>query len=411
MKLFTFLVSMLISIVGFSQINSFNETTQLLNKPHGKPVLQIIAGVEYWHHDPGYEDVWAEIEVPCFVLKSALNNSTVEKGSLLFDFKGKIIGTVLFNTKCNTEPNTFGCYKSVPDSMHYIWLTGFIEKEKLSKNVNLSELMKNNIGYSDSCISISRVFTFYNTAGEEQKVQEDIRTFYTILKNDKTTKKVRVNEKRTTLTQFGADGDFKSMTVEIIQDYDTDHPQSFIISNEAYECVFDYDQILFTERNWSAGPDHRYQYSVNTFEPLMEFLGQVYKVQLPKSNITGFIGYYPGYLFGEESIPGTLTFTDGTQVLSKRKIICNNPDIASKIMWTNPIIEFNPKNNKDKVSQYDSLHFVINSKESCKTADCLTDFGIILHLTETGEDISLELEFRDGDVFIVKNYMDAFELE
>lgn len=32
-------------------------------------------------------------------------------------------------------------------------------------------------------------------------------------------------------------------------------------------------------------------------------------------------------------------------------------------------------------------------------------------VSEINEDISIELEFRDGDVFIVKNYMDAFELK
>jgi len=43
--------------------------------------------------------------------------------------------------------------------------------------------------------------------------------------------------------------------------------------------------------------------------------------------------------------------------------------------------------------------------------NCLTDFRIIMSLGYDMYDISLELEFRDGDVFIVKNYMDAFELE
>jgi hypothetical protein len=137
----------------------------------------------------------------------------------------------------------------------------------------------------------------------------------------------------------------------------------------------------------------------------------VYKVKLPDSNITGFIGYYSGYWFGEESVPGTLTFTDGTRVFLKKNIICNNPEIAKKLIWTDPVIKFKPKYINDEVSKYDSLLFVLNSKPNCSTVDCLTDFSIVLYLIETGEDISLELEFRDGDVFIVKNYMDAFELK
>ena len=59
MKKIIFLFGFFISTVGFAQINSFNETTQLLNKPHGKPVLQINAGVEYNYYYPGYADVYA----------------------------------------------------------------------------------------------------------------------------------------------------------------------------------------------------------------------------------------------------------------------------------------------------------------------------------------------------------------
>jgi len=411
MKLFSVLVFTLISFVGFSQINSFSKTTQILDKPNGKSVFEVNSGVEYWYYDHGNEDACAEIEEPCFILKSALNNSIVEKGSFLFDFQGKVIGTVLFNTKCNTKPNTFGYYKSVPDSMYYIWLTGFIEKEMLSKNVNLSEIMKNNKGLCDSSISISRAFTFNNTAGEEQTVQEDNSTYYALLNNGKSTKKVRVNEKRTTLTQFGADGDFKSMIVEIIQDYDTDHPQSFYISNEAYKCDFNYNRIVFYEYNWSAGPEERYLYSVSTFKQLMNFHGDLYSVRIPESETTGFIGYLPNPDEWDSTYYGNLCFATPEKVLINKKIICRNKKLVDSLTCFDAKIKFVPLNKSDAVSKYDSTTFLLNSKWGGKIDIFLTDFRIIMYLDYDGENIPLELEFRDGDVFIVKNYKDAFELQ
>ncbi|MPM07036.1 hypothetical protein SDC9_53340 [bioreactor metagenome] len=410
MRSFVLIIFIFISAIGFSQIVSFNETTQLLNKPHGKPLFQINAGVEYNYYYPGYADVWREIYVSCYAKKSDINKNIIASGSVLYDYKNDSIGCVLQKCSCSSSISyLIDCEN--PDTAQFtmVGLNGYIEDEKLQNNQTVSEIINLNNGFADSCQS--RIIDYRNTIGVRFSIVENCEIKFPFIKQENDYKQILVKEKTKTIMPYGnADGDFRSMVVEIVLDYDTDNPKIFVISNEAYECVFDYDQILFTERNWSAGPDHRYQYSVTTFEPLMEFLGQVYKVKLPKSNITGFIGYYSGYWIGEESIPGTLTFTDGSRVILKKNIVCNNPDIASKLMWTDPIIEFKPKNNKDEVSPYDSLLFVLNSKQNCTGVDCLTDFGIILHLTETGEDISLELEFRDGDIFIVKNYEDAFEL-
>lgn len=410
MKKIIFLFGFFISTVGFAQVNSFNETTHLLNKPHGKPIFRINAGVEYDYYDPDYVDVWREISVSCFARKSDINKNIIASGTVLYDYKKDSVGCILQKCICSSS----NCYQigcENPDTAVFalVGLSGYIEDEKLQSNQTVAEINNVNNGFADSCQS--RIIDYRNTIGVRFSFIENCDIKFPFIKQGDEYRQILVREKTKTLMSYGnADGDFKSMVVEIVLDYDSDHPKMFKISNEAYECVFDYNQILFSERNWSAGPDHRYQYSVTTFEPLMEFLGKVYKVELPNSNITGFIGYYSGYWIGDESIPGTLTFTDGTHVLLKRKIICNNPDIASKLMWTNPIIEFKPKNNKDEVSPYDSLLLVLNSKPNCTTVDCLTDFSIILHLTETGEDISLELEFRDGDIFLVKNYQDAFEL-
>ena len=410
MKKIIFLFGFFISTVGFAQINSFNETTQLLNKPHGKPVLQINAGVEYNYYYPGYADVWREISVSCYAKKSDINKNIIASGSVLYDYKNDSVGCVLQKCSCSSS-NSYLIDCENPDTAQFtmVGLSGYIEDEKLHENQTVSEIISLNNGFADSCQS--RIIDYKNTIGVRFSIVENCDIKFPYIRQGNDYKQILVKEKTKTLMPYGnADGDFRSMVVEIVLDYDTDHPKKFVISNEAYECIFDYDQILFTERNWSAGPDHRYQYSVTTFEPLMEFLGQVYKVKLPDSNITGFIGYYSGYWFDEESVPGILTFTDGTRVLLKKNIICNNPEIAKKLIWTDPIIKFKPKYINDEVSKYDSLLFVLNSKPNCSTVDCLTDFSIVLYLIETGEDISLELEFRDGDVFIVKNYMNAFQL-
>ncbi|PKP03384.1 MAG: hypothetical protein CVU11_08595 [Bacteroidetes bacterium HGW-Bacteroidetes-6] len=411
MKYFWGILFLLCFINGFSQIVSFNESTTLLNKPNGKPAFQINAGVEYWYHYPSYEDVWAEITVPCFVLKTSVTDSSVAKGSILLDYNGKNIGIVLNNTKCNIKPSIFTYSQTVPDSLFYIWLKGFVEKDKINTNVNINEIMKNNIGLCDSSISISRVFTFYNSVGEPQTIQENNRIYFAKIGKDLSSREnVIIKEKITTTTLFGACCDYRTTKIEIIKDYNTEHPQSFIILNDGYKCDISYDKIIFYEYNWSAGPEERYLYSVSTFKQLMNFHGDLYTISTPNSNIEGFIGYKPVPKEWESTYTGYLYFATPEKVLINKKIICRKKELIDKLTIFDAKIRFVPLDNRDVVCNYDSTRFILNSKSGCENETCLTNFRIIMSLGYDMYNIPITLEFRDGDVFLVKNYQDAFEL-
>lgn len=409
MKKIIILLVFFISTVGFAQINSFNETTQLLNKPHGKPVLQINAGVEYWYHNPGYEDAWAEIEVPCYVLKTAVEESAVLKGTKLFDYTGNYIGIVLNNTKCNAEYPWHGPSKSCPDSLRKISITGYVEEEKVNEKVIISEIMKTNKGVGDSCVS--REYVFYNTLGEPQKIQENCNMYFTwIGSGPSPNEEICVKEKTTTLSLFGADCEFRSMTVEIIKNFATDQPKSYFISQDAYKCEFNYNKIVFYEYNWSAGPEEKYLYSASSFKKLMDFHGDLYSVMIPETEITGFIGYLPNPYEQDSTYYGNLCFATPDRVVLNKQIVCRNKELVKKLTCFDARIKFVPVNKNDAVSNYDSTLFLLKSKSGCAMENCLTDFRIIMSLGYDMYDISLELEFRDGDVFIVKNYMNAFQL-
>jgi len=409
MKLFYVLVFTLISIVGFSQIYSFSKTTQLLDKPNGKAVFEVNAGVEYYGSIQKEGDLYSETSVPCYVQKTAIKNSSIEKGTILFDYTGSRIGIVLRNTPCDDQDGyAFSEYH--PDSLQIISLTGFIEIELVNKKAQIKDVMKNKTGIGDSCVS--RVFTYYNTIGEKQTIEENCKTYITWVRNNQYEEELLVKEKTITYYFLCDIGDFKTMSVEIIKDYNTDHPQSFFISNDGYKCDFDYNKIVFYEYNWSAGPEMRYLYSISTFKQLMTFHGELYTVTIPETNLAGFIGYLPVPNFRDSTYCGNLYFATPEKVLINKKIICNKKELVDSLTFFDSKIKFVPLNKYDAYEYNSSTRFILKSKMGCTMENYLTDFRIIMSLGyDDLFEIPIELEFRDGDVFIVKNYMDAFELQ
>lgn len=107
MKLFFVLVFTLISIVGFSQIYSFSKTTQILDKPHGIPVLQLDAGVEYWRIKNEKDSAWTKIIVPCFIKQTDIQNNEVQKQAMLFNCNGDIIGISLQKINIETFQHSY----------------------------------------------------------------------------------------------------------------------------------------------------------------------------------------------------------------------------------------------------------------------------------------------------------------
>ncbi len=411
MKKIIFLFGFFISTVGFAQINSFNETTQLLNKPHGKPVLQINAGVEYNYYYPDYADVWREISVSCYAKKSDINKNIIASGSVLYDYKNDSVGCVLQKCSCSSS-NSYLIDCENPDTAQFtmVGLSGYIEDEKLQNNQTVSEIISLNNGFADSCQS--RIFDYRNTIGVRFSIVENCEIKFPFIKQGNDYKQILVKEKTKTLMPYGnADGDFRSMVVEIVLDYDTDNPKKFVISNEAYKCEFDYNKILFYEYNWSAGPEEKYLYSVSTFNQLFNFHGDLYSVMIPETEIIGFIGYLPNPYERDSIYYGNLCFATPNRVLLNKQIICRNKELVEKLTCFDAKIKFVAVNKNDAVSNYDSTLFLLKSKSSCAMENCLTDFRIIMSMGYDLYDISLELEFRDGDVFIVKNYLDAFELK
>lgn len=394
-------------VSGFSQIMSFNESTTLLNKPHGKPIFQINAGVESWVIEPEYADVWREIEVSCYIEKKNIYDSFILTGTILYDYRGDSIGVILNKTLCDTSRSPFLTEYQRSIGQTQIVLTGFIEEEKLV-NISRENTQNQNRRLEDSCIC--KVFSFKTNSGESLIIREDCREYITQLKHGCENENVLVKELKKTTTYFAAASDYTSMIVQITRDYDTDHPQTFVISNDAYKCSIDKNLILFSEYNWSAGPQEEYQYSVSTFKQIMNFHGKLRSVNIPKSNIAGFIGYLPKPDYHDSLYSGVLTLTSPEEVLIKKTIVCNNKELDSQLTYFDARMKFVMKNELDKVSVLDSTTLILNSKSGCASKDCLTDFGLILYLGYEGEAISIELEFRDGDVFLVNNYQDAFEL-
>jgi|GEM_PF-1850674 len=413
MKLFSVLVFTLIGIVGFSQIYSFNKTTQLLDKPHGKPVLQINAGVEYWRIKNENDSSWTKIIVPCFVKQTDIQNNEVQKQAMLFNCNGDIIGISLQKINIETFQHSYCINLNNSPDFKFANLVGYIETAQLPGSYPIAELQKDPDSFSDSCVS--RIYNAVNTEGVEITVNEDCRVYFESLFLNNKFERVLIKERKTTTSYFTADTKGVKIQLSITRNFDTDHPETHKITSDSYECVFKDNTIIFTESKWYA-PAFYHMYSPLTFKELMKYQDHLYTLEIPNSeanrtNRKAFIGYFINFKNRNQNFSGTITLTDGQSVLVQKNILCTNPELADKMYCCTSKLEFIPVNPEDIVLDQNPATLLLKSKTGNHDADCFSGFRIKLYLVDSNEDISIELEFRDGDVFIVKNYMDAFELK
>lgn len=413
MKKIIFLFGFFISTVGFAQINSFNETTQLLNKPHGKPVLQINAGVEYWRIRNENDSSWTKIIVPCFVRQSEIQKKELLKHAILYNCNGDSIGISL--QKTNIDSFRYAMCIDQPHSSDYKFtdLVGYIETAQLPVSYPITELQKDPDSFSDSCVS--RIFSTRNTEGVAIEISEDCRMYFESLFLNNKFEGVLVKETKTTTSYFTADTKSVKMKLSITRNFNTNHPETHEITSDSYECVFKDNTIIFTESKWYA-PAFYHMYSPLTFKELMKYQDHLYTLEIPNSeanrtNRKAFIGYFINFKNRNQNFSGTITLTDGQSVLVQKNILCTNPELADKMYCCTSKLEFIPVNPEDIVLDQNPATLLLKSKTGNHDADCFSGFRIKLYLVDSNEDISIELEFRDGDVFIVKNYMDAFELK
>lgn len=413
MKRTIFLLSVFISTVGFSQIYSFSETTQLLNKTHGKPVLQINAGVEYRRIKNEKDSSWTKIIVPCFIKQTDIQNKELPKQAVLLNCNGDSIGISL--QKINID--TFQ-YANCINELHYsdykfADLVGYIETTQLPESYPVAELQKDPDSYSDSCVS--RIYKAVNTEGVEIVVNEDCRLYFEILYVNNSFERVLIKELKTTTSYFTVDTKDVKIKLSITKNFDTDYAETHEITSDSYECEFKNNTIIFKESKWYA-PAYYHMYSHSTFKEIMKYQDQLFTLEIPgsgnnKPNRTAYIGYFFNFQNRDQEFNGTITLTDGQTVLNHKTILCKNPELAKKMYCCTSKLEFIPLNSEDEVFSQDPTTLMLTSKIGNWDADCFSDFRIKLYIVGSGEHISLELEFRDGDVFIVKNYMNAFELE
>ncbi|MGD9492839.1 MAG: hypothetical protein AB7V36_05750 [Bacteroidales bacterium] len=413
MKIIIILFVFFINTIGFAQINSFSKTTQLLNKPHGKPILQINAGVEYWRIKNENDSSWTKIIVPCFVKQSEIQTKELSKHTVLFNCNGDSIGICL--QKNNIDTFRHACCVNFHNSSDFKFadFVGYVETAHLPGFYPIAELQKDPDSFSDSCIS--RIYNAVNTEGVEITVNEDCRLYFELLNMDNNLELVLVKELKTTTSYFTVDTKDVKMTLFIIRNFNTDHPEIHEITSDSYECEFKNNIILFKESKWYA-PAHYHMYSTSTFKEIMKYQDQLFTLEIPGSNTSkpnrkAYIGYFINYKNRDQAFNGTLTLTDGQTVLNHKTILCANPEVAGKIYCCTGKMQFIAIHPDDEVFSQDPSTLMMKSKTGNCDADCFSDFRIHFSFLSEGETISLELEFRDGDVFIVKNYMDAFELK
>lgn len=381
---------------------SFSSEAQVLlqdykvqNRPHGKEIFFLKKGVDFNSVPKEYDDPWTEISVECFVQYADTVGGKLKKGTVLHNYYGDSIGYII--SPIEFRYRWFYGNGEEPE-MQLINFSGFIEEE-LEGDL-FSHIQKYEI--NDSCTS--RIEYFRLASGRLYRILDNCNIWFAM--HDE----YYVKENLQTITLFGAAHDLYKMNVEVVLNPGTDSTRTINMSSDGYEFTQSGEFMYFTQFLDPVGPRVHYQHSFLTGEKIMSFQGPVRMIRNEASSETLYLGYtaYEPNMWTAKTV-GVIAVSNSRECIYSKKLKCSDPVLREKVLPFDPRLDFKVHNFKDEISK-DSTTFIIH-EENPKPSD-LKNIGFVLTLPGAwGKDIDLEFQFRDGELYIIENYQDAFYLE
>ena len=194
--------------------------------------------------------------------------------------------------------------------------------------------------------------------------------------------------------------------------YFTNNPELKRFTVEADEISVD-GKLIRAVRHGCCGAQDYYQlFNSQTLNKVMDYEAKLYSINIPNSKIEGHLGFFS---FGYEPIDGkmiigTLTFTDGEQIINKVNFVTQDKQKFDHVPRFIPAMEFIALNQRDHVSK-NKDEIELWTKNYSNSPKDLTGFQFLIHLVDDSNDktYTQKLNFING--LVNGNSVIEFDIE
>ncbi|HOF16235.1 MAG TPA: hypothetical protein PLF32_06215 [Bacteroidales bacterium] len=378
------------------------------NKPNGDKLFSInnLGSIQL---DEELQNDWNKIYLHCFVKPNQLiKRKTIKANSVLLNSKGDSIGYTLteFQVNENFDEN-YRDYNKL--EFIYIELSGFMYKDNIKHNITFEEILNNKPSYLDSCQNT--YITYQEENGKYITLIHKCNMYETSILINNDYVPIFVKEFQDIKRISCVEGQESTIKLEMKSDYFSETIKTKIFTVEADEIEIN-DKLIKAVKYGCCGAEDYYQaFNSLTHNKLMDYESKLYIIDIPNSPIEGYLGFFvAGYEPKEEKmIIGTLTFTDGDNIINKVNFVTQDKQKYDNIFRFVPDMEFIALNTKDNVNQ-NKDRIELWTKNFSKSPKDLTDFQFIIKFYDKSNSKTYiqKLDFING--YINGNNKSEFDI-
>lgn len=367
------------------------------NRPNGEKLFSINNLVSIEIEDQS-QNGWKKIKLNCYVKPSQLllDKKTIKQNSKLLNSEGDSIGSTL--TQFIVDDNYNENYRKYKElQLIEVGIAGYTFKDNIRQELTKTEILSNKKSYADSCQNT--FITFQREDGLYITLIHKCSLYETSILIDDNYVPTFIKETQDIKKMSGAEGQQSQIQMQFKTDYYSNKPliKHFSVEADAVEIR---GKLIKAVKYGCCGGENSYQaFNSSTFNKLMDYESKIYTVNIPNSQIEGYLGFMPsGYIPTNGKMRlGSLTFTDGKRVINKVHFITNDKQKFDNILRFVPDMEFVAVNHKDDVKDgKDEIE--LWTKNFSKSAGDLSGFQLLIHFIDDSNNKSYtqKLDFTNG---------------
>nr|NQU94502.1 hypothetical protein [Bacteroidota bacterium] len=372
-----------------------NGPANIRDLPNGEKLFSVndYIKIDIVKVEPNYD--WFKVSLNCYVKpESLIDKKNIKPGSALLDINGDSIGFTYkqFDIYENHDKTNYKYHNL--DEIH-IALDGYTYKSNIRTSISFNEILENKPSFADSCFN--QYLTYQEENGMTIKVIKRCELYEEEMKKGKEFEKVFIREIQEIKRISGAEGQASAIRLEMMSDYLTNNPVIRTISVEA-DKVEIYNGMIKSVKYGCCGGENRYQlYNYTDLKMVMEYDAKLYSIEIPNSNIKGYLGYESMGYNSKEMIVGKLHFSDGEKIINTVNFFTKDKETYRNILRFVPGMEFKTLDKRDEIHRNNS-NLKLWSGNFSKSIRDITGFKFIVHISDDSSenDYTQELEFVDG---------------
>lgn len=323
-----------------------NGPANIREKPKGEVIFSLNDYVKVDLKEKADKTNWHTISIFCTVKPECLINQTILKAnSTLYSVSGDSIGYVI--KECEVKENHNQNYWRYDElKMISIFLEGSTFKNNIRTKLSTKEILDHKPSYADQ--SGSSIVHFQNENGIIITEIKQCNYFTPSVKIDGKYEEIILKQTQRIRRMSGVEGQESTIELEFIRDCFSTSPIKKNFTVNADEVKIN-EHTFSTVRHGCCGVEDQYElYNISSFKKLMDYGKTLYHVEIPNSNIEGFICFQ--FCFSDHRNIATITFSTPDSIINKVNLFTNDKKRFYKILPFIPEMEFEVINSKDKIN-------------------------------------------------------------